>query len=122
MSPYSSIFECVVTLRQHDLLQNGLLSSSDLPERGRRLRHEGLLDLSNEIVHGPRRRVVLKGLNGAEEPEVEDAIVGAVRRLVRDRDVEAIGQARGQNLRVVGYAMRRCVVLIKMNGPTPTRR
>ena len=85
--------EVVVPLGQHDLLQNALESRPHRSKLLRRLGGEGRPDFGDEVVDRPRRRAVLQGLYGIEEPEVEDVQVGAVGRLADELDVSTISGA-----------------------------
>ena len=113
-------FEVVVSLGQHDLLQNALESRPHRSKLLRLLGGEGRPDFGDEVVDRPRRRAVLQGLDGVEEPEVEDVEVGAVERLADELDVPTISGALPDDVRVVVQVVRWSVVVLGPDGLPPS--
>ena len=109
-------FEVVVSLGQHDLLQDALESRPHRSKLLRLLGGEGRPDFGDEVVDRPRRRAVLQGLDGVE-PEVEDVEVGAVGRLADELDVPTISGALPDDVRVVVQVVRWSVVVLGPVGP-----
>ena len=93
-------FEVVVSLGQHDLLQNALDSRPHRSKLLRLLGGEGRPDFGDEVVDRPRRRAVLQGLDGV------DVEVGAVGRLADELDVPTISGALPDDVQVVVQVVR----------------
>lgn len=112
--------ESVVTSRQHDLLQDGLLGRPQLLPNC--LSVEDPLHLADEAILVPRGSAVLKGLYRVEKPEVEDVAVWAVRWLVDELDVEpsalhaSTTSGSLHNLRIHGDAVGWDVILLGEGG------
>ena len=108
--------EGVVSSRQHDLLKNALQCCPDTVECFRLLGPKGPLHFGHKLINHGRSGAILQGLDGVEEPQVENVRVRAVGRLVDELHPSLSLPGRRHDVRVCHHTVPRSVVLLREDG------